>query len=181
MKLVFLYGPPASGKLTVAKELAKLTGYKLFHNHLTADLVAPLFPFGTKEYSELVHKIRLLFFEAAAKSRIAGMIFTFVYAIETFGGKSDDEFVRKVMSAVEKRKGRVFLVKLTCSRKELFKRLKAESRNAHGKLKSPKVLREIMSNNRLDEVVPFGKTLVIDNTKLSPRKTAEKIIKHYRL
>ena len=34
MKHLFLYGAPAVGKLTVAKELADLTGYKLFHNHL---------------------------------------------------------------------------------------------------------------------------------------------------
>ncbi len=37
MKLVFIYGPPASGKLTVARELAALTGYKLFHNHLVVE------------------------------------------------------------------------------------------------------------------------------------------------
>jgi len=40
MKLVFIYGPPASGKLTVARELATLTGYRLFHNHLIVDAVA---------------------------------------------------------------------------------------------------------------------------------------------
>jgi len=35
MKLVFIYGPPAVGKLTVANALAKVTGFKVFHNHLT--------------------------------------------------------------------------------------------------------------------------------------------------
>ena len=34
MKLVFIYGPPAVGKLTVAKELAALTGFKVFHNQV---------------------------------------------------------------------------------------------------------------------------------------------------
>lgn len=37
MKLLFIYGPPASGKLTVAREPAALTGYRLFHNHLVVD------------------------------------------------------------------------------------------------------------------------------------------------
>lgn len=29
MKLLFLYGPPAVGKLTVANEISKLTGFKV--------------------------------------------------------------------------------------------------------------------------------------------------------
>jgi len=33
MRLVFIYGMPATGKLTVAKELVDITGYALFHNH----------------------------------------------------------------------------------------------------------------------------------------------------
>ena len=44
MKLILLYGPPAVGKLTIAKEIARLTGFKLFHAHLTSDLVEAIFP-----------------------------------------------------------------------------------------------------------------------------------------
>ncbi len=39
--LVYLYGPPAVGKLTVATELQRLTGFRLFHNHLTVDALRP--------------------------------------------------------------------------------------------------------------------------------------------
>jgi cytidylate kinase len=39
MKLLFLYGPAASGKLTIARELTTLTGFALFHNHLVVDAV----------------------------------------------------------------------------------------------------------------------------------------------
>ena len=38
MKLIFLHGLPGVGKLTVAREFAKLTGFKVFHNHLAVDL-----------------------------------------------------------------------------------------------------------------------------------------------
>ncbi len=38
MQLVYLYGPPGVGKLTVARELVALTGFKLFHNHLAVNL-----------------------------------------------------------------------------------------------------------------------------------------------
>lgn len=48
MKVVLLYGPPAAGKLTVAEELEKLTGFKLFHNHLTVNPVHALSEFGSR-------------------------------------------------------------------------------------------------------------------------------------
>src|ERR1700751_4193719 len=48
MRLLFLYGPAASGKLTIARELATLTGFALFHNHLVVDAVAAAFPFGSE-------------------------------------------------------------------------------------------------------------------------------------
>ncbi len=49
MRLIVLYGMPAMGKLTVAKELQKLCGYELFHNHLTVDLLLSTFEF--REYA----------------------------------------------------------------------------------------------------------------------------------
>lgn len=48
MRLVLIYGPPAAGKLTVAKGLAHLTGYKFFHNHLTVDVVLSVFERASK-------------------------------------------------------------------------------------------------------------------------------------
>jgi len=33
MHLVMLFGPPAAGKMTVGAEIARPTGYKLFHTH----------------------------------------------------------------------------------------------------------------------------------------------------
>ena len=44
MKLVVLHGPPAVGKLTVARELARLTGWRLFHNHLVVDALLAQLP-----------------------------------------------------------------------------------------------------------------------------------------
>ncbi len=92
MRLVFLYGPPAVGKLTVAKALARLTGYKVFHNHLTIDLVESIFDWGTRPFWALVDKYRLELVETAARENIPGLVFTFVYA-----KPNDDGFVRRVV------------------------------------------------------------------------------------
>ena len=41
---LLLDGSPAVGTLTIAKEMARLTGFTVFHNHLTVNLVAAMFP-----------------------------------------------------------------------------------------------------------------------------------------
>ncbi len=40
MELVLVFGPQAVGKMTVGQELDKITKLKLFHNHMTIDLVS---------------------------------------------------------------------------------------------------------------------------------------------
>lgn len=41
MHLVVIFGPPAVGKMTVGHEPAKLTGFKLFHNHMSVEPRSP--------------------------------------------------------------------------------------------------------------------------------------------
>ena len=53
MHLLFLYGPPASGKYTIARIIAEQTGLPLFHNHLIVDAVAAVFPFGSANFIRL--------------------------------------------------------------------------------------------------------------------------------
>jgi hypothetical protein len=54
MKLVVIFGPPAVGKMTVGYELARLTGLRLFHKHMTIDLVLNFFEFGDERFLRLV-------------------------------------------------------------------------------------------------------------------------------
>ena len=79
MKLIFLHGLPGVGKLTVARELAKLTGFRIFHNHLTVDLVESVFEFGSLPFIELREKIWLDVFSQAVADGLNGLIFTFAY------------------------------------------------------------------------------------------------------
>ena len=57
-KLVFTYGPPAVGKLTVAAELARIMGFKLYRNHVSVDAVKLVFEFVTPTFRRLVDKHR---------------------------------------------------------------------------------------------------------------------------
>ena len=60
MNLIFIYGPPAAGKLTVATEIAALTGYKVFHNHLSIDCIEPIFRLEQNRFGNWSRKFGLM-------------------------------------------------------------------------------------------------------------------------
>lgn len=175
MKLVILYGPPAVGKLTVAKELAALTGYKLFHNHLTVDVVASLFTFGTSVFWEQVRHMREYLFEAAAKNNV-NLIFTFVYA-----AGEDDEIIHNYINIVEKHGGEVCLIQLKASIEELKKRIVMKNRTHYRKMTKTDELQKWVAKYDLFSHIPARQSFVIDNNNLSPLEVARQITAHFRL
>ncbi len=176
MKLIFIYGAPATGKLTVADELAKLTGYKLLHNHLTVDLVGSFFKFGSEQASRLSSKFRLEMFEEAAKANLSGIIFTYVYAKGL-----DDEFIQKVIDTVNPYNGKVEFVLLKCDKAELLKRVEENSRKDYQKIHQSQKLKELFEKYDMFSPISQQESLIIDNTNLNPHEVAEQIIKYYNL
>ena len=76
MKLLFLHGPPAAGKYTIARPVADATGLPLFHNHLIVDAVHAVFPFGSPGFVALRERFWIDVIRAAvAENR--SLIFTF--------------------------------------------------------------------------------------------------------
>jgi shikimate kinase len=175
MRLVFIYGPPASGKLTVATELAKLTEFKLFHNHVSIQFVQSIFEFGTKTFWRLTGKYRLEMIEEAAKEGI-DTIFTFVYS-----KGEDDKSVKRVLQEVRSYGGQVCLVRLYCERKELVRRVKASQRRSLGKIGTEKMLSDLFRRYNLDLEIPFHRSLSIDTTNRAPRNVAKSIARRCRL
>ena len=175
LKLVFIYGPPAVGKLTVATELAELTGFKLYHNHVSVDFVKSVFEFGTPTFWRLVDKFRREILEEAAKGGI-NTIFTFVY-----GKGIDDEFVKDIVRRVESHGGKVCFVRLQCDRKVLLSRVGNRSRKELGKLTTKSGLVRMFRRFDLEAEVQAAKSLSIDTSNRSPRQIAREIARHYRL
>jgi DNA repair photolyase len=174
MRLVFIYGP-ASGKLTIATELAKLTGFKLFHNHVSIQFVQSIFDFGTKPFWRLTGKYRLEMIEEAAKEGI-DTIFTFVYS-----KGEDDKFVKRILQRVRSNGGQVYLVRLYCDREELARRVRSSQRRRMGKVGTVKMLSDLFRRYKLDLEVPFQRGLSIDITNRTPRSAAKSIARHYKL
>jgi hypothetical protein len=176
VNLVFIYGAPGVGKLTTAKALAALTGFKLFHNHLTFDLARALFDFPSPPFNELSEKVRLATFEAAARAKLPGLIFTFVYA-----APQDDRFVAKVIETVEKEKGEIHFVRLYCDAAAHEQRVLAPERKAFGKITSVEQLRGAQARWNLTAAVPLRESLEIDNSALSAALAARRIAERFSL
>jgi hypothetical protein len=170
MKLIFLHGMPGVGKLTVARELSRLTGYKLFHNHLTVDLVSSVFEFGSAPFIELREKIWLSVFAKAAETGLEGLIFTFAFEKTVSEG-----FVDEARREVEAHGGDVIFVKLVCSAEELERRLTEESRSRFGKLTSLTLFHELNDAGVFEDPGVTLNQLVLDTTDLSPEQTASRI------
>jgi shikimate kinase len=176
VKLVFIYGPPGVGKLTVGREVARLTGFRLFHNHVSIACVETVFDFGTPSFFKLVGMIRTAVFEEAARAGLAGLVFTFVYA-----KGSDDAYVEALAAPVERHGGEVCLVRLSCERETLERRVVSDARREQRKVATLEVLNDITSRHDIFSEVPGRESLSIDNTHLTPSETAARIVEHYGL
>lgn len=58
MKLLFLIGNAAVGKMTVGQELMKITNLRLFHNHMTIEPVIEVFGYYD---SRIIQRLREVF------------------------------------------------------------------------------------------------------------------------
>jgi tRNA uridine 5-carbamoylmethylation protein Kti12 len=170
MHLIIIYGPPGVGKLTVARELTTPTGFKVFHNHLTNDLVTSLFEFGSEPMLRLTTKYRIEMLTEAAKAGLPGVIHTFVYSRGV-----DDDFMQDLIDAAEDNGGTTTLVLLRCDPEVLLERLVSESRGEFGKLRDTDTLRRMLKRHALMEPFPLRPSLVIDNTHLAPGDVADRI------
>jgi hypothetical protein len=175
VNLVFIYGPPGVGKLSVARELARATGYRLFDNHVSIACAESVFDFGTPPFHKIVELIRFAVIEEAAREGVS-LVFTFVYA-----RGADDHYVERVCELVESHGGRALPVRLFCAREELERRLPRPERAAARKLASLDTLRELTGRYDLFSPVPGRESLEIDNTELRPVEVARLIAGHYHL
>ena len=165
MKLVFIHGAPAVGKLSVARELAKLTGFRLFHNHLTVDLVSSVFAFGSQPFVLLREQVWLSVFREAATNEVS-LIFTF-----NPEGTVRERFIEDTVAVVASAGGRVYFVELTCSQSELERRIENPSRKEFGKLSSIEKYRTLEAAGAFSfPRLPTG--LSLDTTHSSPADTA---------
>ena len=174
--LIILFGPPAVGKMTVGRALAHLTGFKLFHNHMSNDLALNFFDYEDDAYTGVVEGIREVVFKQFLQGPDRGLIFTFVWDLE-------DDYGFNYVHFLEQMGYRVHLVELKASLSALMARNRSEQRLAEKPSKanlvdSERHLIEWTSSKRLNTNwhdalhQRFDNYLYVNNTHLSPERAA---------
>jgi len=183
LKLVFLIGDGAVGKMTVGQELMKITGLRLFHNHMTIEPVLEVFG---DFHGKAIARMREVIFEEFANSSNYGLIFTYIWA---FNQKSDWDYIEHVTNIFRKNGADVYYVELVASQEVRLQRNITENRLKHKASK-----RDIESSNQRlinddmnyrcvsnDGEILFDNYIKINNSNLSAESVAKIIKEHFDL
>jgi hypothetical protein len=192
MHLVFVFGPPAVGKMTVGRALAARTGYKLLHNHMTVEPVLEIFEFGSPPFVRLVAEFRRRVLEEALAADLAGLVFTMVWGLEL---DEDRALVSSYVDLVHAAGGRVSFVELSADLGERLVRNRTELRLAEKRsMRDPELAHGIVLALEESHVMNTGgertvaqdvldgrEHLRIDNTALSADEVADRVVAALRL
>lgn len=183
MKLLFLIGDAAVGKMTVGQELMKITDLKLFHNHMTIEPVIEIFG---KYDGKTISQIREVVFKNFAASDNYGMIFTYMWA---FDCKDDWDYVEHVKEIFKPYDTEFYYVELIAPQEVRLQRNATENRLNYKASK-----RDIeLSNQRLinddknyrcvsyEGEITFDNYLRIDNSDKEPAEVARLIKEAFNL
>nr|WP_022974005.1 AAA family ATPase [Xanthomonas maliensis] len=168
-----LYGPPAVGKLTVGKALARQTSACLFHNHLTYDLATELLgaDSGFDARRRFACKLRLhalaLLFERAPRT----IITTFCY-----GGPEDDWYIDALKALCAEHRVTPHFVQLTAPRRQLLERVENSDRRAFGKVDNCSQLSAILQQCPYTVPIRADHHLCLDTATLLPEDAARAIM-----
>lgn len=184
-KFVMIFGPQAVGKMTVGQELAKRTELKLLHNHMTIEMLEPLYGF-TPEMFRLSTLFRKEIFKSYAKSDNKGLIFTVVWA---FNLKADWEEIDKVCNIFSEQGVEIYFVELEADIETRLNRNTTPHRLEQKPTKrnledSKRDLLGSMEKHRLNShegEIKQKNYVRINNTQLSPKEVAAQIQAHFGL
>ncbi len=187
MKLLFIFGAHAAGKMTVGQQVARITPMKLFHNHMTIEPVIELFGAYNGAVTE---RLRQVVFEEFAKTDNYGLIFTFIWAFDV---PYDTEYVRRLTMLYQDAGAQVDYVELVAPQDVRLVRNRTENRLKEKASKRDVALSEmrmLSAEEKYRCVSEPGEIceklgcaperyLRIDNTDLSPEMVAEMIATHF--
>lgn len=177
MKVLFLFGNAAVGKMTVGQELAKITNLRLCHNHMTIEPVIEIFG---KYDGRITMRLREVIFEEFARSNNYGIIFTFMWA---FDMQEDWDYLEHVKNIFAPFGADFYYTELVAPQNIRLKRNKTENRleNKASKRNIAESDARLINTDKVhrfesyDGEIPFDNYVKIDNSNLEPGAVAKMI------
>ena len=183
MKLVILIGNSAVGKMTVGQELAKITGLRLFHNHM---MIEPVLEIFGQWRPDVTQRLRQVIFEEFAKSDNYGMIFTYMWA---FDMQSDWDYIDWVKGIFGLPDEDVYYAELIAPQAVRLERNATENRLKHKSSKrqieasNTRIVRDD-ANHRCESLpgeITHPNYLRLENAQIPAAEAARIIKEHFKL
>lgn len=175
MRLILVHGAPATGKLTVARELSAITGVPLVDNHAAIDIARMVFGFDAPGFWDLVHDLRVTTLRGVARAGIERLITTSAYS-----HPDDAPLVQDYQDAIGVYGGQIDPVYLACSEEVLMARVSSPERVLRGKITTPAGLQSYLAENNI-AALPHKDCLHLSTEKATPLQTAADIARHFEL
>jgi tRNA uridine 5-carbamoylmethylation protein Kti12 len=176
-QFVFLYGPPAAGKYTIAKALAAELSWPLFHNHLAINYVESVIKWGEPGFHQACADVRVALVQRALENSTS-LVSTFVYAK---GFDVDDAFVERLRCVVKDASARFCAVRLTCSMETLRARCVASHRALMKKIATVESLQSVLEQYDCFSQLQDIDSLTIDTDMYSVVESVAQIRLHFHL
>lgn len=186
MKLLYLFGPQAVGKMSIGMKIAEQTGYRVVTNHTLSDVLAPIFDWGTQAFKKLEIEFYFKICEELAQSDFPGVILT---KLRVLNSDEDNQFVEKTFEIFRKRNVPIYQVELFAEFEERLRRNSTplrlkEKPSKRDQRRSDQKLREwFESDAEINSNLPFGLKnehyMKLDTTNISLEESAQKIIETF--
>jgi shikimate kinase len=173
--VIYFIGLPGVGKTTIAKIIAKKTGFILLDHNITYIEICRFLKKGTRTAHELNGRIHLAILNLLINSEIPGIICTM-----SIRRHPTSETVLKAIKLIKKFNIQVNFVRLECDWNVNKKRVQSPSRRRLFKTNTIKKLKYYMKIPCFEGLNKYP-PLVINNTNMSAKKCAEKIIYNFKL
>jgi MoxR-like ATPase len=176
MHLLFLHGPAAAGKYTVAKELAALTDFELYHNHLVVDEVLKTHAFGTPDFVAERDRLWREFFTQFPAPGRANIIFTF-----NPENSVPQAFIDWLFTEPVRRGVKFTSIEITADETTIESRIASKQRQQFKKLTDVALYRQLRDSGTFATPLIPRTDLRIDTGKTSPTEAAGRIAGHFQL
>lgn len=173
MKCIVLYGPPAVGKLTVARELAKTGNAHVFDNHKVLELISPVIA-NDDELIKLSYSLQLQVLNAAMRYSRVDVLFPFTF---TASSQADVAFLQTMVEAAQTHSVELHLIHLRAKKRVLLERAVEPSRFGTAKITDPALLRPLLDSYDFDSAMPGDHSITINTTHLTPQETAQQVVR----